>query len=420
VNNRVNRNNPANRTGNLNGSGFPSFFAFLAVLCCSAAVAHDGSSYGGLYRSRDNGASWLPADAGLFLNGPFALTIDPADINHLLLATDSGLLRSHNGGRDWVRENTEAQFGSVYAAAFYPDGGGALVATAAAIYFAGSDGVWQKTAAPAGAAPAYAIVPGMSTDVMYVAGVGGLWRSSADGAGWANIGTGLESVRTLLVLVSDPEETLYAVAAGRLWYSRDAGVSWQERMTGLPEAQLETIAQDPQTPGQLWAAGNRRMFSSSDGGVSWQSTGRPFAETETTVRGIATADNGRIIVLTTHRGLLRSTDGGLSWAQVEGTLPLHLEAGPLVRDPLTPATLYAGFAQTPYAQLWDNARNLAPYSALWESADDAGSALSGSLIGLDLNPMLLSLAAVIGILLLFSAAYLLFIRHYRTRSAASE
>jgi hypothetical protein len=39
---------------------------------------------------------------------------------------------------------------------------------------------------------------------------------------------------------------------------------------------------------------------------------------------------------------------------IEG-LPAHLEAGPLVRDPLDPATVYAGFSLTPYAELWRRA-----------------------------------------------------------------
>src|SRR5262249_8654177 len=35
----------------------------------------------------------------------------------------------------------------------------------------------------------------------------------------------------------------------------------------------------------------------------------------------------------------------------EGMLPVHLEAGPLVSDPTDPATLYAGFAITPYDEM---------------------------------------------------------------------
>jgi hypothetical protein len=52
---------------------------------------------------------------------------------------------------------------------------------------------------------------------------------------------------------------------------------------------------------------------------------------------------------------LRSTDGGQSWAQVESTLPVHLESGLLLRDPHDTATLYAGFSLTPYGEMWRRA-----------------------------------------------------------------
>jgi hypothetical protein len=61
------------------------------------------------------------------------------------------------------------------------------------------------------------------------------------------------------------------------------------------------------------------------------------------------------IVLTTDRGLYRSVDGAVSWTPIIDDLPAHLEAGPLVRDPIDPATLYAGFSLMPYPELWRRA-----------------------------------------------------------------
>jgi hypothetical protein len=43
------------------------------------------------------------------------------------------------------------------------------------------------------------------------------------------------------------------------------------------------------------------------------------------------------------------------WKLVEGNLPVHLEAGPLIRDPHDAATLYAGFSLTPYGEVWRRA-----------------------------------------------------------------
>ena len=50
------------------------------------------------------GDGWLNADIGLFLNATLAVAVDPRDPDHLLLGTDVGLWRSHNGGRSWTRE----------------------------------------------------------------------------------------------------------------------------------------------------------------------------------------------------------------------------------------------------------------------------------------------------------------------------
>jgi hypothetical protein len=71
------------------------------------------------------------------------------------------------------------------------------------------------------------------------------------------------------------------------------------------------------------------------------------------VRGIAASED--TIVLTTERGLYRSADDGERWTQITQNVPAHLEAGPLVRDPVDPATLYAGFALVPYPELWERA-----------------------------------------------------------------
>ena len=73
------------------------------------------------------------------------------------------------------------------------------------------------------------------------------------------------------------------------------------------------------------------------------------------MRGIAADAAGTTVVLTTHRGLYRTADGGQSWRFLEGNLPVHLEARPLVRDPSHALTLYAGYALMPYSELWRRA-----------------------------------------------------------------
>src|SRR5260221_14310218 len=80
------------------------WLACVVSLLAGSASAHDASSYGGGFRSRDLGAAWVNADVGLFLNAALVLAVDPRDSSHLLGGTHLGILRSPNGGRGWVTE----------------------------------------------------------------------------------------------------------------------------------------------------------------------------------------------------------------------------------------------------------------------------------------------------------------------------
>jgi photosystem II stability/assembly factor-like uncharacterized protein len=319
-----------------------------AVLAVPAAQAHDPSAWGGIYRSRDNGATWFPADAGLFIGGAIALAIDPRDANHLLYGTDTRLLRSKNGGRDWAQEPGPQFAGAVYATMFDARSGTALASTSNRIFVQGRDGAWNAAQAPGGAAPVRAFAAGARG--LYLAGGSGVFTSEDDGANWARAGESLpEGAVSALVVVPGAQERVLVVSQGRLWSSDDGGANWKPRDTGSGGA-IEALARD----GELFAASQNRIYRSIDG-EAWAPVGQALPEAGTAIRGIAAADGGRTIVLTTHRGAMRSTDGGGTWVILEGALPVHLEAGPLVRDPTDGATLYAGFSLTPYDEIWRRA-----------------------------------------------------------------
>src|SRR2546429_3746821 len=71
------------------------------VLLPQEAPAHDPDTLGGVFRTHDVGATWTSINPGIFVSGALALAVSPRDPNHLLLATDSGLWRSRNGGGAW-------------------------------------------------------------------------------------------------------------------------------------------------------------------------------------------------------------------------------------------------------------------------------------------------------------------------------
>jgi hypothetical protein len=150
-------------------------------------------------------------------------------------------------------------------------------------------------------------------------------------------------------------ETIYAVVQGGIWASVDGAHSWTRRGVDSFSASIDALTVDLWQPAKLWAAGGDRLFRSDDDGANWQRVGQALPEPNTTVNGITVSDEA--IVATTDRGLYRSVDGGENWTSVIDTLPAHFEAGPLLRDPVDPTSLYAGFALIPYAELWRRAAN---------------------------------------------------------------
>ena len=335
-----------------------SLILLLAASFALPANAHDPSAWGGLFRSRDFGANWFPADAGLFIGGALGVAIHPQDPAQLLYGTDARLLRSTNGGRDWVTEAAATMPGAVFAVAFDADGKGALASSGTRIFYADDGAVWQDALAPGGAAPARAFVRSpTATNRVYLAGARGLFLSDDRGRSWSRAGEGVlpETTVSTLVVAPGPPENVYAVIDGNIWVSSDGARVWQMRATGLPAGHVDTLASDAKKAGRLWSAATAHVFMSDDAGATWKAVGLPLPDPGTLVRGLAVSEDGKILVLSTHRGVLRSTDSGQNWVQVESTLPVHLESGLLLRDPHDAATLYAGFSLSPYGEMWRRA-----------------------------------------------------------------
>jgi photosystem II stability/assembly factor-like uncharacterized protein len=325
------------------------------MLASVNAAAHDPSAYGGLFRSRDLGKTWLNADVGLFLNAALTVAVDPGDPNHLLMGTDIGLLRSRNGGRSWAPEGQGQIIGAVFAVEFLPDGRSALGAAPSGV-FRFADGQWTNAASAQAAAPARAIV-GDGSGRIYLLGQTALFASDDGGQSFSRVPAVLPegAAITALAVARKPKEVLLAVIDGAVMASEDGGHQWRRRADGLGDLPIDTIALDPGVPDRIWAAGADRIYVSDDLGSTWRAVGQPLPEAGTTVRGIAADPTATTLVVTTARGLFRSVDRGSTWALTEGNLPAHLEAGPLLRDPSDARTLYAGYSLMPYAEVWRTA-----------------------------------------------------------------
>jgi photosystem II stability/assembly factor-like uncharacterized protein len=330
--------------------------AIALVLASAGASAHDPSAYGGLFRSRDLGGTWLNADVGLFLNSALAVAVDPRDPNHLLLGTDLGLMRSQTGGRSWTPEAQGQIIGAVFALAFAPDGQSAVCAAPSGV-FRFQDGQWLRADAPGEAAPARVLAVGAVLGRIYMLGRDGLFASNDGGQSYDRVASGLPQGAeiTALAVAQQSREILLAVVDRQIMASEDGGQRWQRRAEGLGDTPIDMVALDPSSPQRAWAAGADRVHVSDDLGATWRAMGQRLPEPGTSVRGIAADPAAMTLVVTTHRGMYRSENGGDSWTFKEGNLPVHLESGPLVRDPSDARTLYAVYSLMPYAEVWRTA-----------------------------------------------------------------
>jgi photosystem II stability/assembly factor-like uncharacterized protein len=330
--------------------------AGVLMLAGAGASAHDPSAYGGLFRSRDLGGTWLNADVGLFLNSALAVAVDPSDPNHLLLGTDLGLMRSRTGGRSWAPEAQGQIIGAVFALAFTGDGQSAVCAAPSGL-FRFQDGQWLQADAPGDAAPARGLAISKVSGRIYVLGRGGLYASDDGGQSYNRVASGLPqgAAITALAVAPQPGEILLAVIDGQLMASEEGGRQWQPRGQGLGDTPIDTVVLDPSSPQRAWAAGADSIYVSDDLGATWRAVGQPLPEAGTRVRGIVADAAAMTLVVTTQRGMYRSEDGGQSWTLKEGNLPVHLESGPLARDPGDARTLYAVYSLMPYAEVWRTA-----------------------------------------------------------------
>jgi photosystem II stability/assembly factor-like uncharacterized protein len=328
------------------------WFACVVSLLAGSASAHDASSYGGVFRSRDLGAVWLNADVGLFLNAALVIAVDPRDSSHLLAGTDLGILSSRNGGRSWMTEARDVIFGAVFAVAFSPDGELAVCAAASGVFRRDRDG-WLRAEAPESATPARALITGTANDRFYLLGRSSLFASEDGGRTFAVVPRLPEmGEMTVLAAVPGSADILAAVIDGRAMISHDGGHAWRNAGFDGAGAPVDTIATDATRPYRIWAGAGGRIVVSDDLGSSWHSVGHSLPQARARVRGIAASPDAATVLVSSDRGIYRSEDGGETWVPKEDNLPIHIEAGPLARDPNDARVIYAVFSLMPYTEVW--------------------------------------------------------------------
>lgn len=131
------------------------------------------------------------------------------------------------------------------------------------------------------------------------------------------------------VVYVDPSNanTIYVGApAGGIWKSTDAGITWSPLSDNLPQIGVSGIVVAHNNSNVIYIATGDRdatdtysvgILKSTDGGVTWNTTGLSFTNTFTTASDIYMhPTDSNILWVATSAGLYKTTNAGVSWTNV--------------------------------------------------------------------------------------------------------
>jgi photosystem II stability/assembly factor-like uncharacterized protein len=280
----------------------------------------------GVFKTTNSGASWTSASNGL-PDGVIALIVDPYDSTTLYALTgDNRLFKTSDGAATWSEVQTGVHDGN-------------------------SDGVALATGSGR---------PGTVYLVYFnhVTGQGSIATSTDGGVTWSSVQVPSKTlIRSLTIDPSSPS-IIYATSIsiqssgpprGGILKTTNGGRNW-ESANGLPQnATINSFAIDPAAPFTLYAAytfqagGGGGILKSTDGGVSFGPIGtdvipslsQPTLAIDPTTSTVYVAYNGQ-----TGSGILKSGDGGNSWEEADNGVAL-VDVSSMVVDPVNSATVYS-------------------------------------------------------------------------------
>jgi len=173
----------------------------------------------------------------------------------------------------------------------------------------------------------------------------GVRESPNGGVNWLATGGQFTSVVLTLAIDQTTPSTLYVgstSSGGGIFKSTDGGNNW---INNLPNTWVNSLAIDPKIPSTIYAAtwGSRGILKSTNSGVTWGglNTGLPFGANVTKL-AIDPVNPNNIYAGSNGFGLIKSTDNGKNWAPINSGLPIGANVAALAINPTTPTTVYVG------------------------------------------------------------------------------
>ncbi len=247
------------------------------------------------------------------------LAFSPTDPDVVYFGHHNGLLRSTDGGRNWLPLLEQAEIDAL-GLAFPRDGSGRMVLAGHSGLQGSTDGgaTWAEipTDLPVSDIHALAMHPD-DPKLLHAFVVGrGLFASSNGGETWNRLVGDLPlDVMAMASMGGTPERLILATARAGLFRSIDGGTTWATVPGGPAPGPVFSLALEPKS-GAIYAGASDGLFRSADGGESWQKL--PYPGKNALSVAVSPIQPGALLALSMEerRGLLyRSEDGGSSWAR---------------------------------------------------------------------------------------------------------
>jgi photosystem II stability/assembly factor-like uncharacterized protein len=370
----------------------------IAVSPSNSSIVLIGSSTGGIWRSTDGGDTFVPVsdDQVDMAVGSIAFSKSNPSIAYAGMGDTkagylgSGVLKSTNEGRTWVRvsDNSLPSLGTIAKLEIDPNNPGRVYlaqysslagskVTSSGLFVSTDGGTkWKRVL---GGAPRDVAIDPHDSRVLY-AGLSridkdadpafGLYRSTDSGDTWANLFAAQYDITRrrdfrVAVTATNPK-LIYAYFGGfvgssldaRLRVSSDAGATWTDRnLATVDTAQLgynTYLAVDPRDSMTIYI-GSRDLYKSTDGGESWTNLTRNFYDSGV---GFQYAPGGSATHVDQHAltfspanpneyyvgndgGVSKTTDNGDTFRSLNATLSLTQFIG-IALHPTNPAISYGG------------------------------------------------------------------------------